>query len=100
MRYQVIVLEDAKNDLKQAINYITNRLENPIAADRLEKDIRNKILGLAFMPQRNRIKSNIYSIKVRNYRILYEVYGKYVLVFGIYHKLQNIREHIENNILQ
>lgn len=79
-RYEVRVSERAEYDMRAAIDYITNRLHAPDAAEKLYSLIDDEFERLAEMPLRYAVVSNrrlvdkrIRKIPVANYLILYTV---------------------------
>lgn len=52
MSYQVLVSDNAKNDLEGIADYICNSLYAPAAAQKILKKLQDSILGLSVFPER------------------------------------------------
>lgn len=52
MSYQVLVSDNAKNDLEGIADYICNSLYAPVAAQKILKKLQDSILGLSDFPER------------------------------------------------
>ncbi len=80
MDYKVIVTKDAHDDVDEDLDYIANRLQNPIAAKNLLDKIEEAYNELAFNPymyqecSNERLQSKGYrKVVVKNYIIIYRV---------------------------
>lgn len=69
-----------KSDLVECANYISNKLQNPIAAEKLINDVEAAILErldcpLSFQPYRSKKNrdTTYYRINVRNFSVFYVV---------------------------
>lgn len=78
MDYKVIVTKDAHDDVDEALDYIANRLQNPIAAKNLLDKIEEAYNELEFNPymyqecSNERLQGKGYrKVVVKNYIIIY-----------------------------
>lgn len=98
-KYTLRYLPLFKNDLLENVNYIANKLQNPIAAENLINDVESAILErldspLSFQPYhslKNRDET-YYRINVRNYSIFYVVIDDVMEVRRIIHNRRNLNE--------
>ena len=72
-KYKIETTSDFLHDLEHALDYITFELLNPIASSKLYNAVYAKIKTLSFAPKVNHIINNLYSAKVKHYKIIYEV---------------------------
>lgn len=54
-QYKIEITQPAVQDLQDILDYISNTLREPAAAQRIYTSIKAEILSLASMPERNRI---------------------------------------------
>ena len=54
-QYKIEVTQPAVQDLQDILDYISNTLREPAAAQRIYTSIKAEILSLASMPERNRV---------------------------------------------
>ncbi|HAK46330.1 MAG TPA: type II toxin-antitoxin system RelE/ParE family toxin [Spirochaeta sp.] len=78
--YQIIITEPASNDITSIVNYISNILKNPSAAESHLTGIEKGIKELQEMPMKYQkaaddylSKKNIRCFTVKNYYIFYRV---------------------------
>ena len=99
MRYSISVTEEAKQDLRGIINYITFKLKAPMAAQNLLDEIEEQIEGLAQHPERFQLyelepwrSRNLRTVSVKNFVILYipDIDTKTVNVYRIFYGKRNI----------
>lgn len=96
--YSVLPTLTFKEELKEIIYYLKNKLKEPTTAKRFYKEVIKKINTLNFMPHRFKIIEPMYNknrilreIQVNNYNIIYEINedDRQVLIIHIFHKNQN-----------
>lgn len=87
-RYRVIVLGSAIIELEEIITYISTSFSNHILAASTEEKIWNKIIGLEYMPERNKVSDGVYCVHVKSYIVYYTIRNNDVLIFAIRHRLQ------------
>ena len=99
MRYSISVTEEAKQDLRSIINYITFKLKSPMAAQNLLDEIEEQIEGLAQFPERFPLydleswhSRNLRVVSVKNFVILYipNIETKVVNVYRIFYGKRDI----------
>ena len=71
--YSLEVSPSFWRDLELALDYIAYELCNPIASKKLYRKVTTKINSLRFAPKMSNIKDDLYSAKVKGYRIIYKV---------------------------
>ena len=54
-QYRIEIAQPAAEDLLDILDYISNTLKEPAAAQRIYTSIKTDILTLALMPERNRV---------------------------------------------
>lgn len=96
-RYEIRVLPLFVDELTQILNYIAFRLQNPRAADDLERAVYDAIVersscAEAFEPYHSKLerKHVFYRIYVKNYTIFYTVIGDVMEVQSIFYNKRNI----------
>jgi len=79
-KYNVVVLPEAQQDIREIVLYIARELAAPQVALDLEDDFAKEIRSLANMPQRIRIvdeepwrKEEVRKIRVKNYYIYFVI---------------------------
>jgi len=89
-RYQVIILPEAEQDLRELLHHV--RAQSPQAADRLFTHLLAAIDGLSIMPARfpaaresGQVLGDIRQRVKKSFRIIYEIRGQVVEVIGIRH---------------
>lgn len=99
--YKLRFLPLFEEDLNEIVDYITNRLKNPIAADALVDDVQKAIQERLFCAESFEPYSSVrehqypyYRISVRNYTIFYVVIGDVMEVRRIIYSRRNLPEHI------
>ena len=100
-RYELRILPLFEDDLNEIVDYITYRLRNPIAAERLVDDVEAAIedrrsCAEAFEPYPScrKRKYPYYRIQVRNFTIFYVVIDGTMEVRRILYSRSNIRKKI------
>ena len=98
-RYELKILPLFEDDLNEIVDYITYRLRNPIAAERLVDDVEAAIeerrsCAEAFEPYSSSRKREhpYYRIQVRNFMIFYVVMDGTMEVRRILYSRSNIRK--------
>lgn len=74
--YEILVTRKAENDLKKFDQVVKRR-------------IKNKLLKLYSNPQslgKKLVGSDEYRLRIGNYRVIYEFYGKTILILRIGHR--------------
>lgn len=107
MKYQVMILQDAENDIFEIYHYIlaNDSLNN---AEYVFKNIQVEIESLEKMPERGHVppeleRINIYSYKevhFKPYRIIYEIEEKYVFIHCVFDGRREIQEILESRLLR
>ena len=99
--YKLRFLPLFEEDLNEIVDYITNRLKNPIAADALVSDvqtaIRNRLSCVKALEQYHSAKERqypYYRITVRNYTIFYVVIDDVMEVRRIIYSRRDIKHQI------
>ena len=98
-RYELRILPLFEDDLNEIVDYITCRLRNPIAAERLVDDVEAAIeerrsCAEAFepYPSSRKRKYPYYRIQVRNFTIFYVVINGTMEVRRILYSRSNIKK--------
>ena len=98
-RYELRILPLFEDDLNEIVDYITYRLRNPLAAERLVDDVEAAIeerrsCAEAFEPSPSSRKRThpYYRIQVRNFTIFYVVIDGTMEVRRILYSRSNIRK--------
>lgn len=98
-RYELRILPLFEDDLNEIVDYITYRLRNPLAAERLVDDVEAAIeerrgCAEAFEPYPSSRKRThpYYRIQVRNFTIFYVVIDGTMEVRRILYSRSNIRK--------
>ena len=94
--YKLKFLPLFEEDINEIVDYVTHRLKNPTAAERLVEDVENAIKGRVsfaesfeqFQSTRER-KYPYYRIQVRNFTIFYVVIGDTMEVRRIQYSRRN-----------
>lgn len=100
-RYELRILPLFEEDLSEIVDYITFRLQNPAAAERLVDDVESAIrerlhCAEAFEPYRS-VKERqypYYRIQVKNFTIFYVVIGNTMEVRRILYSRRDFRKTI------
>ena len=99
--YELRFLPLFEDDLDEIVDYITYRLKNPAAAERLVYDVETAILerlpcAEAFEPFHSVRERQYpyYRIQVRNFTVFYVVIGNVMEVRRILYSRRNWKEHI------
>ncbi|MCD8160685.1 MAG: type II toxin-antitoxin system RelE/ParE family toxin [Clostridiales bacterium] len=99
--YKLRFLPLFEEDLNEIVDYIANRLKNPIAAEALVNDVQRAIQERLFCaesftpyPSVRPRQYPYYRISVRNYTIFYVVIGDVMEVRRIIYSRRNLPEHI------
>ena len=98
-QYKLRILPLFEEDLNEVLDYITFRLKNPGAADRLLDEVETAIYKRLDMPEafepypstRNR-EHPYYAIQVRNYTVFYVVIGETMEVRRILYSRRDMRK--------
>ena len=106
MKFIVEFTSGAKQDLLKIYRYIKNS-GRPEAARRLYECISEACASLSQNPERGHVPSELdglaallcRQIVIRNYRIIYQVIGKVVIIHGIIDGHRNIRETMRQRVL-
>lgn len=100
-RYELRILPLFEEDLNEIVDYITFRLQNPIAAEHLVDDIEGAIrerlhCAEAFEPYRSAKERQYpyYRIQVRNFTIFYVVIGNVMEVRRILYSRRDLSKMI------
>lgn len=98
-RYKLRILPLFEDDLNEIVDYITYRLRNPVAADRLVDDVEAAIYerlncAEAFEPYLSTKEREhlYYTIQVRNFLIFYVVIGGTMEVRRILYGRRNLQK--------
>ena len=98
-RYKLSILPLFEDDLNEIVDYITYRLRNPIAAERMVDDVEAAIeerrsCAEAFepYPSSRKRKYPYYRIQVRNFTIFYVVIDGTMEVRRILYSRSNIKK--------
>ena len=98
-RYELRILPLFEEDLNEIVDYITYRLQNPIAAEKLVDDVEAAIeerrsCAEAFEPYSSSRKREhpYYRIQVRNFTILYVVIDGTMEVRRLLYSRSNIKK--------
>lgn len=98
-RYELRILPLFEEDLNEIVDYITYRLQNPIAAEKLVDDVEAAIeerrsCAEAFEPYSSSRKRehSYYRIQVRNFTIFYVVIDGTMEVRRILYSRSNIKK--------
>ena len=90
-----------KSDLVECANYISNKLQNPIAAEKLINDVESAILErldcpLSFQPYHSKKNRDMtyYRITVRNFSVFYVVIDDVMEVRRLIYNRRDIAEFI------
>jgi len=80
VQYKIEIAQPAVHDLEDILDYISNKLKEPIIAKRIYTSIKTEILTLSTMPERNRTVDDepyasmgIRRLFVENYIVFYVV---------------------------
>lgn len=99
--YELSILPLFEDDLNELVDYITYRLRNPTAAERLVNDVEAAILerlpcAESFEPYHSARERQYpyYRIQVRNFTIFYVVIGNIMEVRRILYSRRYRKEHI------
>jgi toxin ParE1/3/4 len=106
MRYSVEFSIGAKQDLFKIYRYIKNA-GKPETAKKFSDQIKKACLNLSENPERVHIPDELKGLNVmlcrqivfRNYRIIYQVIGKIVVISGIIDGQRQIREVMRQRML-
>lgn len=100
-RYELRILPLFEEDLNEIVDYITFRLQNPIAAEHLVDDIEAAIrerlhCAEAFEPYRSAKERQYpyYRVQVRNFTIFYVVIGNVMEVRRILYSRRDLSKMI------
>ena len=100
-KYKLNILPLFEDDLNEIVDYITFRLKNPVAADKLINDVESAIMerlpyAESFEPyQSARDRQHpYYRIQVRNFTIFYVVIGDTMEVRRILYSRRDWRKHV------
>ena len=80
MKYEVIISEEAHNDIDSILDYIFNSLKNPIAANSLLDKIEETYIDLADNPF---MYACCFDKRLRNEKYRKVVINKYILIYRI-----------------
>ena len=80
IRYKVMIEPTAAEDLFEISDYITHALHEPVAANRIYRNIKEQIATLADMPKRHKVLEHepyasigVRMLPVKNYIVYYVV---------------------------
>lgn len=101
-KYELRILPLFETDLNEIVDYICNRLENPIAADAFVDAVREAIFtrlsypkSVAPYPSTKKRKYPYYQINVKNYTIFYVVIDHVMEVRRILYSPRNLPAFLE-----
>ena len=98
--YQIHFLENALEDLKEIVTYIAHTLGNPLAAEKLSKEILSQINNLVTFPYQCPVYRTLYPLshefrrlRVKNYFIFYWVEEKnqQVIIARVIYARRNVQ---------
>ena len=100
-RYELSILPLFEDDLNEIVDYITYRLKNPAAAERLVDDVEAAIMerltcAESFEPYHSARERQYpyYRIQVRNFTVFYVVIGNTMEVRRILYSWRNWKDRI------
>ena len=99
MAYKIVWTEYATQDLQSLLEYIEQDSLN--AAKDLAILINEKVISLEKMPYRGRVLPEFFYPPLReliigNYRLIYEIKGKRIIIHGIIHGSRDLLQMWEN----
>lgn len=77
MNYDVMVSDEAIEDVWKLVAYVYTELHNPIASKKLYANLKREIKNMAVLPQRNTASGLYY----RGYIIYKKVYQSYIIFY-------------------
>ena len=93
--YNVIVLNEAEEELRSIYRYFAQDLYSPETAEKQRRMLENALLSLKRFPLRHRRYIGEYRrLNVGSYAVLYTVENDIVLICGIFHQSMNIRKQL------
>jgi toxin ParE1/3/4 len=106
MSFTVEFTTGARQDLIKIYRYIKN-VARPEAAKRLYRNISDACSSLSQNPERGHVPQELEGlttllcrqIVIKNYRILYQIIGKVVIIHGIIDGRRDIRETMRQRVL-
>ena len=106
MKYAVEFTSGARQDLLKIYRYIKTA-GRPEAARRLYEHISKACASLSQNPERGHVPAELdglaalpcRQIVIKNYRVIYQVIGKVVVIHGIIDGHRNIRETMRQRVL-
>lgn len=88
--YNVIVEEEAQNDLTQLVRYIYDNFNEPQTAKKIYTEIKEKIISLENMPSRHPVTeeepykaAEIRLLYIKNYTVFYKISDDCVRVLRV-----------------
>jgi len=106
MKYEVLLTDDAANDLEDIINYISTH-DSPENADYVLNQLEENILNLKELPDRGSYPKELSSLGIREYRevyfkpyrIIYRVFADKVYIYLIADGRRDMRSLLEKRLL-
>ena len=106
MRFKVEFTTGARQDLLKIFRYIKTA-GRPEAAKRLHRQITDACTSLSQNPERGHVPSELEGLAnllcrqliIKNYRIIYQIIGKVVIIHGIIDGRRDIRETMRQRVL-
>ena len=94
-RWRVLWTEPARDDLREVFRFI--RRDNPTAAQKVIREIQEKIGRLAQFPLSGRevpelIEAGLREVIVGNYRVIYRLVGNTVEILTVIHSRRKVGE--------
>lgn len=101
-KYNIIMMEDATEDLEDIYIYISIELKSTTYAENQINRIKERILELKVFPERYQIidweiegRKDIRRMPVDKYNVLYIVQSNQVRVFNVIHSTSNIENKVK-----
>lgn len=106
MRYSVEFTTGAKQDLFKIYRYIKNA-GRPETAKQLTHQISQLCVSLSENPERGHLPAELEGLSsllcrqvvIKNYRVIYQIIGKIVIIHGIIDGRRSIREVMQQRVL-
>ena len=107
MKYQVLVLAEAEDDIIDIVGYITHA-DGPERADHILSEIQASCEKLSEVPRRGHLPLELERLGIREfreihckpYRIIYQVVGRKVYVHAVLDGRRSLQELLERRLLR